>query len=97
METDVIASVKRACEVVGGQRVLSDALGISPAQVNQWATGRRTIPVKYCQSIVDLTEGLVSVQELRPHDWQLIWPMPKSTTPESIHTIHYDPVGGSAE
>ena len=93
METHVIASVKRACKVVGGQRALADALGISASQVNQWTTGRRTIPVKYCQSIVDLTEGSVTVEDLRPEDWQLIWPMPKCTTPESIHTNHYDPNG----
>lgn len=95
METNVKASVMRACEVVGGQRVLSDALGISPAQVNQWVTGRRGVPAKYCQSIVDLTEGLVTVQELRPEDWYLIWPEPKGTEIEFIHSNHYDPIAGS--
>ena len=95
METHVKASVMRACEVVGGQRVLSDALGISPAQVNQWVTGRRGVPAKYCQSIVDLTEGLVTVQELRPEDWHLIWPEPKGTEIEVIHSNHYDPIAGS--
>ena len=95
METNVNASVKRACKAVGSQRALAIALGIAVAQVNQWVTGRRGVPAKYCQSIVELTEGLVSVQELRPDDWHLIWPVPKSTEAELIHTDHYDPSEGN--
>ena len=95
METNVNASVKRACKAVGSQRALAMALGIAVAQVNQWVTGRRGVPAKYCQSIVELTEGLVSVQELRPDDWHLIWPVPKSTEAELIHTDHYDPNEGN--
>ena len=95
METNVNASVKRACKAVGSQRALAIALGIAVAQVNQWVTGRRGVPSKYCQSIVELTEGLVSVQELRPDDWHLIWPVPKSTEAELIHTDHYDPTEGN--
>jgi DNA-binding transcriptional regulator YdaS (Cro superfamily) len=95
METNVNASVKRACKAVGGQRALAIALGIADAQVNQWVTGRRGVPAKYCQSIVELTEGLVSVQELRPADWHLIWPIPKSTEVDLIHENHYDPNEGN--
>ena len=95
METHVKASVKKACKAVGGQRAMASALGIGASQVNQWVTGRRGIPAKYCQSIVDLTEGLVTVQELRPADWHLIWPEPKSTEIEAIHSNHYDPNEGN--
>ena len=94
MQTHVNASVKRACKAVGGQRALANALGIADAQVNQWVTGRRSVPVKYCQSIVELTEGLVSLQELRPDDWHLIWPAPKSTEVDLIHANPYDPNEG---
>jgi len=95
METHFNASVKRACKAIGGQRALANALGIADAQVNQWVTGRRSVPVKYCQSIVELTEGLISLQELRPEDWHLIWPEPKSMDIEVIHSIHHDPIEGS--
>ena len=94
MQTHVNAYVKRACKAVGGQRALANALGIADAQVNQWVTGRRSVPVKYCQSIVELTEGLVSLQELRPDDWHLIWPAPKSTEVDLIHANPYDPNEG---
>ena len=94
MEFNAKASIKKACKVVGGQCVLAIELGIDPSQVNQWVKGRRGVPVKYCQSIVELTEGLVTVQELRPADWHLIWPEPKSTDIEEIHSNHYDPIEG---
>ena len=95
METHVKASVVKACKAVGGQRVMAIALGIAATQVNQWATGRRSVPAKYCQSIVELTEGLITVQELRPEDWHLIWPEPKNTEIEVIHSNYYDPIEGS--
>ena len=95
MENHVKASVKKACKVVGGQRAMAIALGIAATQVNQWVTGRRGIPAKYCQLIVELTEGLVTVQELRPTDWHLIWPEPKCMEIEVIHANLYDPIEGS--
>ncbi len=95
MQTHVNASVKKACKVVGGQRAMAIALGIAAVQVNQWVTGRRGVPVKYCQSIVELTEGLVTVQDLRPRDWYLIWPVPKTTEVDLIHTNNYDPNEGN--
>lgn len=94
MKTHVKASVMKACKAVGGQRAMASALGIGAPQVNQWVTGRRGIPAKYCQSIVELTEGLVTVQELRPKDWHLIWPTPKSTEVDLIHANPYDPNEG---
>lgn len=45
METNVNASVKRACKAVGGQRALAIALGID-AQVRPVVTGRRGVPAK---------------------------------------------------
>ena len=95
MKSHVKASVQKACKVVGGQRVLATALGISDSQVNQWVKGRRSIPVKYCQSIVELTEGHVSVQDLRPYDWHLVWPAPKTIAADPTQIIHYDPNEGN--
>lgn len=95
MKKNVNAPVRKACKAVGGQRALAIALGIDPSQVNQWVRGRRSIPVKYCQSIVELTDGLVSVQDLRPNDWHLVWPPPKEITTDPVHPIHYDPNEGN--
>lgn len=41
--------------------------------VQQWRiTGN--IPPKYCKSIVALVDGKVTLMQLRPDDWHLIWP-----------------------
>jgi DNA-binding transcriptional regulator YdaS (Cro superfamily) len=40
--------------------------------VNQWVRGTRPVPVRYCLQI-EKTTG-VSRQELRPNDWEDIWP-----------------------
>ena len=95
MKTVVIASAKYACEVAGGQRALARILGVSSALVYQWTVGVRGVPIRYCQAIVELTDGHVSVQDLRPYDWHLVWPDPKTTTSEPIHISHYDPNEGN--
>ncbi|WP_196856755.1 MULTISPECIES: YdaS family helix-turn-helix protein [unclassified Janthinobacterium] len=50
------------------------ALQISPAVLHQWIKSIRPIPIRYCASIESLTAGQVTRQELRPDDWNLIWP-----------------------
>lgn len=94
MKSVVIASVKCACKAAGGQRALARLLGVSSSFVWQLAKGRRDVPIHHCQAIVELTEGQVTVQTLRPNDWHLIWPSPKSTTTDLVHISHYDPNGG---
>jgi DNA-binding transcriptional regulator YdaS (Cro superfamily) len=49
-------------------------IGVSPAVVYQWSVGLRPVAPKYCHEIEDQTEGKVTRQELRPDDWQLLWP-----------------------
>lgn len=53
---------------------LARAVGVKPPTVSQWADGRRPIPICRCVSIEQVTKGVVTRQELRPDDWQLIWP-----------------------
>ncbi len=90
MKTVVIASVKYACKVAGGQRALARVLGVSSSLVYQWTAGIRGVPIRYCQAIVELTEGYVTVQSLRPKDWHLVWPAPKSTSTDPLHNSDYD-------
>jgi len=48
----------------------------SDAQIRQWQHGygqRRPSP-ENCVSIEQATKGLVSRRDLRPDDWQAIWP-----------------------
>lgn len=66
--------IERACAEVGSQTALAEMLGVSLSAVNQWVRGERPVPVQHCPAIERVTKGAVSRQDLRPRDWQAIWP-----------------------
>lgn len=66
--------VLRAAAAIGGQAELARLLNVTSPTVNQWAKGDRPVPVQHCQTIVRAAKGKVSLQDLRPDDWHLIWP-----------------------
>jgi len=49
-------------------------LNVAPQQVYQWASGSRDVPVPRCVPIEAATDGEVTRKDLRPNDWQNIWP-----------------------
>ena len=53
---------------------MASKLGVSVPTVHEWKSGKRSVPVLRCVSIVNVSNGAVSLQELRPNDWQMIWP-----------------------
>lgn len=67
-------AIQKASDVLGSQRALSDALDVTPATVNQWASGIRPVPIERCPAIELATAGEVTRRDLRPNDWWLIWP-----------------------
>ncbi|WP_097201259.1 transcriptional regulator [Delftia acidovorans] len=66
--------VEKAATILGSLNALGLALGVSKAAVWQWMAGGRQVPVKHCPRIEALTRGAVTRRELRPDDWQLLWP-----------------------
>lgn len=66
--------IGKAAHAVGGLSILASKLGVSPPTVHEWKTGKRPVPVLRCVSINRVTNGIVTLQELRPDDWQKIWP-----------------------
>jgi DNA-binding transcriptional regulator YdaS (Cro superfamily) len=58
-------------------RQLALAVGVkSDMQIRQWQHGysaRKPSPI-YCMAIERATNGLVTRRDLRPDDWQQIWP-----------------------
>lgn len=42
--------------------------------VSRWASGERPIPAHRAAAIEQATKGRVTRQEMRPNDWQRIWP-----------------------
>jgi len=57
----------------GNAAWLARQIGTAPETVSFWKNGRRAVPVRHCLAIVKATGGKVTVQDLRPHDWQLYW------------------------
>ena len=71
-------AVTAAAKFLGNQARLARALGVTPVTVGQWLkpaeSGGRGVAAKQCVRIEKLTQGLVTRQDLRPDDWQDIWP-----------------------
>lgn len=58
----------------GGASRLADALGVSISFLSQMASGAAAISPARCVAIEQATNGTVTRRDLRPDDWQLIWP-----------------------
>ena len=51
-------------------RQFAEAIGVAPALVSQWRTGRRQVPAERCPAIERATSGVVTCEDLRPDvDW----------------------------
>jgi hypothetical protein len=53
---------------------LGSVLGVTKGAVSQWKGCGRGVPVIHCVQIEKITNGAVSRRDLRPDDWQQIWP-----------------------
>jgi DNA-binding transcriptional regulator YdaS (Cro superfamily) len=64
----------KASEILGSQAQLAKAIGVTQPTLNQWITGDRPVPIGRCTQIEQATNGEVTRKDLRPDDWQTIWP-----------------------
>lgn len=67
-------AVKTVVDLLGSQAALARALKVSAPTVNQWIKGHRPVPQAMSPKIEALSGGAVSRRDLRPNDWQDIWP-----------------------
>lgn len=58
----------------GGAASLAETVGISPSYLSQMASGATNISPENAVKIETATNGQVTRQELRPLDWEAIWP-----------------------
>ena len=64
-------AIKHACEILGSQKALAEALGVTSGAISQWADGRARF--EHVIKIEMLTHGVVPCEELRPDvDWQYL-------------------------
>lgn len=65
----------KAVEICGGQTSLARAIGVTRPYVYNWLSRSNGIPPpEYCVLIEKAVGGEVTRKELRPNDWQNIWP-----------------------
>jgi DNA-binding transcriptional regulator YdaS (Cro superfamily) len=50
------------------------AIGVSDALLYQWVNNLRPVAPRHCPAIEEKTNGQVTRKDLRPDDWQSIWP-----------------------
>lgn len=58
----------------GAIATLAEAIGGHGPDVSSWSSGARAVPISRCCAIEQATNGAVTRRELRPDDWQQIWP-----------------------
>jgi len=58
----------------GAGIALARDLKLAPSLVSQWGSRARPIPIERCYQIELATAGAVTRRDLRPDDWQRIWP-----------------------
>lgn len=66
--------IEIAAEVAGSEKALADRLGVTKAAVWQWKQEGRKTPIEHCAAIERISGGAVTRRELRPDDWDSIWP-----------------------
>ncbi len=58
----------------GRAALLARSLGVKPVVVARWGSGDKPVPIGRCLAIERATMGQVRRRDLRPLDWQEIWP-----------------------
>ncbi|WP_210452558.1 transcriptional regulator [Pantoea ananatis] len=58
----------------GEAKKLATALGVSSSFLSQMASGRSPISPARCVEIEQATNKAVTRKEMRPDDWERIWP-----------------------
>jgi DNA-binding transcriptional regulator YdaS (Cro superfamily) len=66
-------------------------LGVTPQAVNEWKKGKRPLPLERCPDVERATNGVVTRKDLRPDDWQRIWPELANETPKRRKSDRADP------
>lgn len=58
----------------GSGVALARHINVAASLVSQWGSGTRPVPIERCVPIERATNGAVTRKDLRPDDWQEIWP-----------------------
>lgn len=59
-------TIKTAIDIVGSQKKLGDACGVSQQAVFKWLHNKAKVSPEHVNSIVDATKGEVKAHQIRP-------------------------------
>ncbi|MEB5837055.1 helix-turn-helix domain-containing protein [Pantoea dispersa] len=59
-------AIKTAIGIVGSQKKLGEACGLSQQAVYKWLHGKAKVSPEYVDQIVDATGGVVKAHQIRP-------------------------------
>jgi DNA-binding transcriptional regulator YdaS (Cro superfamily) len=59
-------SIKTAIDIVGTQKKLAEACGVSQAAVQKWLHDKSKVAPENVLSLVNATNGMVKAHEIRP-------------------------------
>lgn len=59
-------AIKTAIKIMGTQKDLAEACGVSQQAVHKWLNGKSRVHPKLVMLIVNLTKGAVKAYEIRP-------------------------------
>lgn len=90
MRKENVHPIQKAAHVHGSQASLASALKVSRGALNQWMKPDREVPIIHCATIERLCAGKVTRKDLRPNDWQEIWPelAANAQSPHSLQSPH---------
>lgn len=64
--------IETAAGACGGLAKLAELMGESAQTVSNWRA--RGVPIQKCAQLERATAGIVTRRDLRPNDWDRIWP-----------------------
>lgn len=64
--------IDRACSAAGGLTRLAESIGQTPQTVWNWRG--RGVPIVHCAAVEIACGAAVTRKDMRPNDWQVIWP-----------------------
>ncbi|KFK93592.1 MULTISPECIES: helix-turn-helix domain-containing protein [unclassified Serratia (in: enterobacteria)] len=70
--------IKTAIDIVGSQKKLGEACGLSQQAVYKWLHGKAKVSPEHVESIVDATGGKVRAYQIRP-DLPKLFPAPNQS------------------
>ena len=71
-------AIKTAISIVGSQKKLGEACGLSQQAVYKWLHGKSKVSPEHVNQVVDATGGAVKAHQIRP-DLELLFPHPEDS------------------